>query len=861
MGRNHLAVVALLLLSLSGIGNARPLRIADVLGSTEGVAEALFLPGDERVIFAELVPYDKAGQYSVATHFGQLGKERSRVMSLDVASGEISALAESESDTGAWMGPVSPNGSRLVINTISGLDVRAKILSLVTGEETALDVRPDTLLGEQSPIWTSDRTLVIAELPEGRPSYAMAGVRYSAEYLPQLWRNAWDGQVPTASELTSGAARSSEPGIMGRLVEVDIETGLKTALGRGDFVALVPSPDGSAIAALSRQNAPARAEGVPVDYFSGSGRLQLRIFRRGAGWSEWTLDRRYDVAPYSVQWSSDGGSVLFVARRSADLWRREARAYRLALGSFELREAGSDRVRIGYDMDPIREPLQAVWVGTDIVLSARERSVAETSSVADGDGGKALYVVRGDGFLEQLPLPSGAGAFSIAAASDDSVFVSVGDAIWKVPVRARAAPTSLTADIEGGVRQVWETAGYNLKQWTRVPRTRYLAVETLGAERPMLIVIDVLSERRTMIPRPSSRSRVVALSNDGSRAVLAGEPPHGDLYLSSAGGDSRHVLSFNEHLRDVRRSVLRRVSFVGGQGEPLHAWLVLPPDHQPGRRYPLIVHVYADSYMGESEDFSLPLYGRYFNPYLYAEFGYASLFPSMPLEPMGKPSDPGIGLSGTVLAAIDAAVSDGSVDPSRLALYGHSFGMFSALAILVETDRFSAAAVGSGFSDLASEFGEFMPNLRLFAAENLEHAMMQQGWTEGGQGRMGSPPWEDPQRYVRNSGYFNADRIDTPLLLFHGDLDFISMSHSEKMFSALFRQGRDAKFIRYWGEGHNVSSPANISDLWRRLLAWYDLYLDVHRDENGALIFSEETASSRGSREPLEPEDFSRFDR
>lgn len=858
--RCFLAVIIYFLVFNLNASDARPLRIADVLASTEGVAEAVFLPGDKRVIFAELVPYDEATQYVVGRQIGQVGKERSRLMSLDVASGNVSALTEKRVQPGTWMGPVSPDGTRLVLNSLSGLNVQTSILNLESGENTPLDIRPDSLLGEQSPIWTSNSTLVYAELPENRLPWALADSRYSAEYLPQLWRNAWDGKVSTASELTSGDMRSSDPEVVGRLVEVNIQTGIKRTLGEGNFSALVLSPDGGAIAALSRQNRPARAEGVPVDYFSGSGLLQLRIFKRGGEWSEWVLGHHYDVAPYSIQWSPDGASVLFVARRSADLWRREARAYRLALGALELREVGSEDIRIGYDMDPIREPLQAMWVGSDVVLSARTRSIAESSSVADGSGGKALYVIRSDGLQEQLLLPSDAAPFSIIASNHDSVFVSSEGGIWKIPVKTRGTPTNLTADINEGVRPIWESAGYNLKQWTRAPRTRHLLVETISTEQPMLIVLDVFSEELMMIPRPSSHGRVVALSNDGSQAMVTDADPFRDLYLASAKDGLRLARSFNEHLRNVRSSTVRKIAFVGRQGKPLHAWLVLPPDYEPGRKYPLIARVYGGSLIGEFDGLrNFPLDGRDFNPHLYAAFGYATLFPSMPLEPMGKPSDPRIGISSDALAAVDAAIAEGFVDPSRLALHGHSFGMFTGLGVLVETDRFAAAAVGSGFADLASEFGEFVSSLRLFAAGNLEYVMMQQGWAEGGQGRMGSPPWEDPERYIRNSGYFNAHEIRTPLFLFHGDLDFASISQSEKMFSAMFRQGRDAKFVRYWGEGHNIASPANISDLWYRLMAWYDLHLDIRRDDAGHLIFEGDAPTSRGAIKPLNPEDFSRF--
>jgi dipeptidyl aminopeptidase/acylaminoacyl peptidase len=58
----------------------------------------------------------------------------------------------------------------------------------------------------------------------------------------------------------------------------------------------------------------------------------------------------------------------------------------------------------------------------------------------------------------------------------------------------------------------------------------------------------------------------------------------------------------------------------------------------------------------------------------------------------------------------------------------------------------------------------------------------------------------------------------------HGDQDFISIAQAEEMFSALRRVGKAAEFVRYWGEGHILSSPANIKDAWQRIFRWlYDL--------------------------------------
>ncbi|WP_421933604.1 alpha/beta hydrolase family protein [Phenylobacterium sp.] len=88
---------------------------------------------------------------------------------------------------------------------------------------------------------------------------------------------------------------------------------------------------------------------------------------------------------------------------------------------------------------------------------------------------------------------------------------------------------------------------------------------------------------------------------------------------------------------------------------------------------------------------------------------------------------------------------------------------------------------------------------------------------------MGAPPWADPQRYLRNSNLFAADRITAPVLLIHGETDEENIAQSQELFSALYRQGKDAQMVTYRGEGHVSASPANIADFYGRIFDWLAL--------------------------------------
>jgi dipeptidyl aminopeptidase/acylaminoacyl peptidase len=122
-----------------------------------------------------------------------------------------------------------------------------------------------------------------------------------------------------------------------------------------------------------------------------------------------------------------------------------------------------------------------------------------------------------------------------------------------------------------------------------------------------------------------------------------------------------------------------------------------------------------------------------------------------------------------------------------------------------------------------SFYGQFDPRLRYEAAPH--HVPFQMSQAESGQLRMGGPPWEDGGRFVRNSPLTYVDRVTTPLMIIQGDQDFVPMAQGEMFFSALNRQQKRATMVRYWGEGHLVESPANILDMWTRIFAWFDEFL------------------------------------
>ncbi len=57
-------------------------------------------------------------------------------------------------------------------------------------------------------------------------------------------------------------------------------------------------------------------------------------------------------------------------------------------------------------------------------------------------------------------------------------------------------------------------------------------------------------------------------------------------------------------------------------------------------------------------------------------------------------------------------------------------------------------------------------------------------------------------------------------------MDYVPIQQGEEFFTALFRQNKPALFVRYWGEGHILASPANIKNFWDRVYDWLKRYVD-----------------------------------
>ena len=471
---------------------------------------------------------------------------------------------------------------------------------------------------------------------------------------------------------------------------------------------------------------------------------------------------------------------------------------------------------------------------------------------------------------------------------------------WQVPVNGtprlisqdlKSVPTQLSSISNGraliGIADgdVWRFS-VNNGRWTNLtgsfaPRVIGIRQSDLDSEpatdpeieRALMLIrdngltdyysLDLVSGETAAFTGASKLGEPVAYDAHADTAVFLAAEDTGTYVTLIRPQSNEQIAAVNENLRQIASGKARPITYRGLDGQQLKGWLLLPVNYEDGKRYPLVTCVYA----GEIYD-TLPSSARtnanmfHSLPWqLFASRGFAVLAASMPLPPEGLASDVYVDLTKGVLPAIDKTIELGIADPDRLAVCGWSFGGYSTFGLITQTNRFKAAIAVSGISDLSSFWGTF--GYRYFGDEKRQLAVFAGlGSTEAGQERMGNPPWKDAARYTRNSPLFYADRVQTPLLIVHGDLDAnVPIQQSEEFYTAMFRLGKRARYVQYTGESHAFRSPANIRDMWMQIYAWLDEFCDISRDSKGRLVFDGDHVKSRNGAAALTVEDFTRLNK
>jgi dipeptidyl aminopeptidase/acylaminoacyl peptidase len=346
-----------------------------------------------------------------------------------------------------------------------------------------------------------------------------------------------------------------------------------------------------------------------------------------------------------------------------------------------------------------------------------------------------------------------------------------------------------------------------------------------AAARTVVMRIDLKSGRSTTLWQGLAKLQPAGALGDHGAFIAAFEDLNTPVnyYRFAADFSRKEPLSDVEpRLADTRfgraETFASAVPLFDGSVTRVTTAVLLPPGARQGDRLPTVVFLYPGSKVsGYAAEFgggapsTIPVS-------LLTTRGYAVLLAELPIGPEGRPGNPITEMVDALLPQIYRAVQLGYSDARRLAVSGQSYGGYGTASVLSATGIFRAGVAIAGLYDLPGRYAWMDKTGGDDAAR----------WSETGQGRMGGPPWSDLQRYLNNSPYYRADRIHTPLLMLHGQSDYIChVEDARQMFNALRRLGRRVELAEYAGEGHSVTgwSLPNAADAARRMLEFLDRYL------------------------------------
>ena len=97
---------------------------------------------------------------------------------------------------------------------------------------------------------------------------------------------------------------------------------------------------------------------------------------------------------------------------------------------------------------------------------------------------------------------------------------------------------------------------------------------------------------------------------------------------------------------------------------------------------------------------------------------------------------------------------------------------------------------------------------------------------ETGQARFRLPWWQISRQYICNSPVFQAENIQTPLLMIFGTEDqAVDWSQGLEMYITMRRLGKPCILLTYEGEGHTIGRQMNTLDQTGRVMDYFDYYL------------------------------------
>jgi dipeptidyl aminopeptidase/acylaminoacyl peptidase len=298
----------------------------------------------------------------------------------------------------------------------------------------------------------------------------------------------------------------------------------------------------------------------------------------------------------------------------------------------------------------------------------------------------------------------------------------------------------------------------------------------------------------------------------GFSSQTAESPP--EAFVSRVAPFELTQVSHVQNLPDVPIGKTETLQWKSTDGTQIEGLLPYPVGYETGPRVPLlvIVHggptgVFVQSFIASRGAYPIAAFASSGYAVLRCNVrgssGYGRDFRYANYEDWGG------GDYVDIMSGVDHIVQMGVADPDRLGVMGWSYGGYMTSWIITRTDRFKAASVGAGVTNLMSFTGTadipgFIPDY------------------------FGGEYWDVFDRWRSHSAMFNVKGVSTPTLIQHGERDErVPISRGYELYNALLRQGVTVKMVVYPRQPHGIREPKLQLDAMKRNLDWFERWIPV----------------------------------
>jgi dipeptidyl aminopeptidase/acylaminoacyl peptidase len=243
---------------------------------------------------------------------------------------------------------------------------------------------------------------------------------------------------------------------------------------------------------------------------------------------------------------------------------------------------------------------------------------------------------------------------------------------------------------------------------------------------------------------------------------------------------------------------------------PVDAWVVRPPDFDPGKKYPLLLEIHGGPHTAYGPVFAA-------EAQLYAAAGYIVVY----ANPRGSTSygeEFGALISHNypsqdyddLMSVVDAVIAREPVDPNRLYVTGGSGGGVLTAWIVGSTNRFKAAMVQKPVINWTSH---------VLSADNP--TFFARYW-------FGSMPWEPgaQEKYWAHSPLSKVGNVSTPTAVLVGEEDNRTpKGEAEQYYQALKIRKVPTRLVLVPGSFHDIAGrPTGLIAKVNETISWFARY-------------------------------------